>query len=222
MATATEPTADEAKAAKEAEKAAKDAERKAKAEQREAERQAKAKEREEAKAAKEKERAEAKAAAAKEKVDKAMAELPEDKRPTKGTGDGGTVTLGDVREAIKAWKAEERANKPKLAPLTLSQRRAMLVLADGPVVPKSGFNALPLDYLVSVGLAQKEEVLVDETYTETEGTGDEKKQVEKTRSVPKTQYSLTDDGVARVEKVNPKWKTWKPDTATATESTPAV
>lgn len=198
------PTADEAKAAKEAE-------RQAKAAEREAERERKAKEREEAKAAKEAERAEAKAKAQKEKVDKILSEIPEDKRPTKGTGDGGAVTLSDAREAVKAHKAAERANRPKLAPLTLSQRRAMLNLADGPIVPKSGFNALPLDYLVGVGLAQKEDVKVDETYTETEGTGDDKKTVEKTRKVTKTQYSLTDEGRARVEKVNPKWKTWKPE-----------
>jgi small-conductance mechanosensitive channel len=138
-----------------------------------------------------------------------------------------------AREADKAAKAEARANRPKKAAMTLSQRRALLKLGDGPITPHTAFNQLPLQHLVSVGLAQVEVVEVPEEYTEvvekteTKGEGDDAKEVtikvkeKKTRQVERNQYSLTDEGTARVGELNPKWKTWSAPKAgeSATEST---
>lgn len=124
-----------------------------------------------------------------------------------------------VRDAEKARKAEERANRPKKAPLTLSQRRALLKLGDGPQTPSTEFNKLPYEHLVSVGLAQTKTVKVDgPTIKETTGEGDDKKTVEKPGpKVDATQYSLTDTGKERVTEINPKWRDWKP-AATETAS----
>lgn len=117
-----------------------------------------------------------------------------------------------VRDAEKARKAEERKNRPKKAPLTLSQRRALLKLGDGPVTPTTDFNRLPYEHLVSVGLAETKTVKIDgPTVKETVGEGDDKKVVEKPGpKVDAVQYSLTDTGKARVGEINPKWKDWKP------------
>lgn len=205
--------------------AAKDAERKAAEEAKQAEREAKAKEREEAKAEKARLAAEAKAQRETEAITKILADLPEDKRPT---GDAlKDIDRAKARELVKAYKAEERANRPKKAPLTLSQRRAVLNLADAGkkgIVPKTGFNALPLDHLVGVGLAEKFDTQVEKVEQVKEGEGDDAKTVERKSKVDATGYRLTDAGKARAGEINPKWQTWKPD-APATESveeTPAA
>jgi hypothetical protein len=215
-----------------AEKAAKDQERAEAAKAKEAEKAEKAKAAEAAKAKKAEEAAAAKAAREQEKVAKLAAELPEEKRPQRGTGPDGAVTVGDVREAIKAHKAEERANKPKLAPLTLSQRRAVLKLKEGDQVPTTDFGRLPLDYLVSVGLAEKfdTERQVEKTKTvereeplpEPEGgfkdgaptTKTVKDKVTETVTEPAVGYRLTDAGKAR--EVNAKWRDWKPESRSDT------
>jgi hypothetical protein len=120
--------------------------------------------------------------------------------------------VGKVRDAEKERKAEERKNRPKKAPLTLSQRRALLKLGEAAQVPKTDFNALPFEHLVSVGLAQTKDVKVDgPVIKETTGEGDDKKVVEKPGpKVDAKQYSLTDTGKARVSEINPKWRDWKP------------
>lgn len=117
-----------------------------------------------------------------------------------------------AREAEKERKAEERKNRPKKSSLTLSQRRALLKMAQEPQVPRTDFNALPYKYLVEEGLAQAEQVQVDgPTIKETEGEGDDAKVVEKPGpKVEKTQYSLTDAGKERASDVNAKWLDWKP------------
>lgn len=154
--------------------------------------------------------------------------------------DTAKTAVKEAREADKKAKAEARASKPKKAPMTLSQRRALLKLADGPMAPHTAFGQLPLQHLVSVGLAQVETVEVPEEYdevvetTETQGEGEDAKSVvvktkqTKTRQVERNQYSLTEAGQARVTEINPKWKTWKaPSQATSngdaatTESTDA-
>lgn len=201
-------------------------------------------EREAARERKAEEKRQARIVAEDEKVEALLKENEIDRSAVKATGDEGRVTLKDAREAVKAKKAEERANRPKKASLTLSQRRAVLKLADGPIAPHTDFNQLPLKHLVSVGLAQTETVTVQEPYTETESkeveipeserkeggptTKTVKEKVEKLRDVERTQYSLTEDGVARAQELNPKWKTWKApsngataDDATATETAAA-
>lgn len=189
--------------------AAKDAERTAKAEAAQAERDRKAQEREAAKAEKARVAAETKAQRETEAITKILADLPEDKRPTDLDG----VDRAKARELVKAYKAEERANRPKKAPLTLSQRRAVLNLADAGktgIVPKTGFNALPLDHLVGVGLAETFETTKDVVTKVKEGEGDDEKTVERTDQVPATGYRLTDTGRERAGEINPKWKDWKP------------
>ncbi len=211
------------------EKAAKAAEAKAEA------KAAKKAAAEEAKAAKAKEQAEAKAAALKAKIETAATEGGVKLDDITGTGAEGAITLADVKKAVQARKAEERASRPKKAALTLSQRRAVLKLADGPITPANAFNATPLEYLKSVGLAQSETVSVDEPYTEKEDqeqpipeaerkeggptTKTVKVAVGKTRSVNRERYSLTDEGRKRAGELNPKWKTWKPE---GSESTTAA
>jgi hypothetical protein len=203
-------------------KAAKDAERKAAAE-------AKAKERAEAKAAKAAAAAEAKAARTAEQITKVVSSVEWD-------GDAPTFeTVAEAREAVKNRRAEIRASRPKKAPLTLSQRRALLRLGDGDVVAKTDFNALPLQHLVSVGLAESFTGTVDEVVKETvekevkipkaeqvEGgptTKTVKEKVESTRQVERPGFRLTDEGKARVKEINPKWLEWKP---AAKEEAPAA
>lgn len=206
------------------EKEAKDAQRAEAAKAKEAEKAEKAKAAEAAKAAKAEETAKAKAAREQEKVTKVLAELPEDKRPTE---DLDKLTLANARDLVKAHKAEERANKPKLPPLTLSQRRAVLKLKEGDQVPKTDFNAIPMKYLVSVGLAETFETTreVEKTKTvdreeplpEPEGgfkegaptTKTVKDKVTEKVSEPATGYRLTEAGKAR--EVNAKWRDWKPE-----------
>lgn len=130
-----------------------------------------------------------------------------------------------AREVDKVARAEERKNQPKKASMTLSQRRALLKLGDGPITPHTAFNQLPLQYLVSVGLAQVEVVKVPEEYqetveqTETVGEGDDAKEVTtkvketRTREIERNQYSLSEAGQARVGEINPKWKTWRSPSA---------
>jgi pyruvate/2-oxoglutarate dehydrogenase complex dihydrolipoamide acyltransferase (E2) component len=191
----------------------------------------------EAKAEKARIAAEKKAAREQERIAKTAAEGEIDLASVEGTGPDSAVTLDDVRKAVKVKRDAERAAKPKKAPMTLSQRRAILKLgeaeqADGSgVVAKTGFNELPLDYLVSVNLATKTPVQIDEPYTVKEpeeyfeGEGEDrvkrvrKVDVPKTRQVEKPEYRLTDAGRDRVKEINPKWLTWKPDNSTA--STPA-
>lgn len=202
-------------------KAQADAERAAKEAAKQAEREAKAKEREEAKAKAAEEKAAAKAAREREAVVKILQDGEID--PTTVADD---ISRADARELVKAKRAEERANRPKKAPLTLSQRRALLRLGEGEVVPKTAFNSLPLDHLVDVGLAEKFDAKRDDIVTETvenevaipkkeqvEGgptTKTVKEKVEKTVQVDATGYRLTDTGKERVSEINPKWLTWKP------------
>lgn len=218
----------EAKAKKEAEAKA---EKERKAKEREEEKAKKTAEREAAKAKKAEDAAKAKAEATQKKIETAAKDGGIELDSVTGSGPDGAITLADVKSAIQRKKAEERANRPKRAPLTLSQRRAVLKLADGPITPANAFNATPLDYLVSVGLAQSATVTVPEEYVETEdqeveipeadrkeggpATKTVKAKVTKTRDVNRQQYSLTDTGVGRAQELNPKWKTWKPDSAPA-------
>lgn len=176
----------------------------------------------EAKAQKAQEAAERKAKRAQERIEKAASEGGIDLASVTGTGDDGAVTLDDVKKAVSEKKAEERKNREKKAPMTLSQRRAILKLGNGPVVAKTGFNELPLDYLVSVGLATKDTTPIQEPYTVKEpeeyfeGEGDDrvkktrKVDVQKTRTVEKAEYRLTDKGAERVKEINPKWLDWRP------------
>jgi pyruvate/2-oxoglutarate dehydrogenase complex dihydrolipoamide acyltransferase (E2) component len=181
------------------------------------------------------EKRQAKITAEDEKIAALLRENEVDRSAVTGTGDAGRVTLKDAREFVKAKKAEERANRPKKAPLTLSQRRAVLKLADGPIAPHTDFNQLPLKHLVEVGLAQTETVTVQEPYVEVtnreveipkderkEGgptTRTEKVKEEKLRDVERSQYSLTELGIERAKELNPKWKTWKaPSTDSSTDA----
>lgn len=107
----------------------------------------------------------------------------------------------------KAKRAEERKNRPKKASLTLSQRRALLKLGEGPVEVVTAMNRQPLDYLVSVELAEVKED--ERTTSTTTGEGDEAKTVESKTTV--YAYSLTEKGTERVKEINPKWLTWKPE-----------
>lgn len=122
-------------------------------------------------------------------------------------------------EAAKAKRAEERANRPKKASLTLSQRRAVLKLAEGPLRPTTQMNRTPLDYLCSTDppLAQCEDVT--ETVTKTvkvdnpkKGEEGEPDKIDSTEEIEVTlkAYSLTDAGKERAGEINPKWRTWKP------------
>lgn len=225
-------SAADAKAAKAVEA---QAEKERKAKEREEAKIAKAAEREAAKVKKAEDAAKAKAEALQKKINDAATEGGIKLGDVTGTGTDGAVTLADVKKAVQTKRAEERAARPKKAPLTLSQRRAVLKLADGPITPANAFNATPLDYLKSVGLATTETVSVPEEYTETEEqeveipeaerkeggptTKTVKAKVTKTREVNREQYSLTDLGVERARELNPKWKTWKPDApATAGET----
>jgi pyruvate/2-oxoglutarate dehydrogenase complex dihydrolipoamide acyltransferase (E2) component len=214
MATATEEKSQEQVDAEKAEAAAaKKAEKERKAKEKAEADAARKAEREQEKARKAQEKAEAKAKADREKVEALAKENELDLSTVKGTGEGDTVTLRDVRDAVKAKKAEERANRPKKAPLTLSQRRAVLKLASGALRPTTDMNRTPLEYLVSVGLAKVEEVLQDvevDVPNPKAGEDGEPKTVKETKSQSVREYSLTDEGVARAKEINPKWETWKP------------
>lgn len=141
-----------------------------------------------------------------------------------------------AREREKTAKAEQRASKPKKAGLTLSQRRALLRLADGPLTPHTEFNQLPLQHLVRVGLAQIEEVEVPVERTTKVNVEEEIPEAERveggpttrtvkqtqttTEQVQRNQYSLTELGIERAQEINPKWKSWKaPSGATTTPAT---
>jgi hypothetical protein len=219
----------------EAAKAAKEAERQAAAEAKEAERKRKEEERAAAKAEKDREKAEAKAKRETERKEKLLKDAGLDPKDYDLSPDG--LAVGDVQELAKKKRAEDRANRPKKAPLTLSQRRAMLVLAEAGetgVVPKTGFNALPLDYLVGVELAETFKTTRTEKYQETvenevaipkkeqeEGgptTKTVKEKVDKEREVDATGYRLTEKGRERAGEVNPKWKTWKPDASASADA----
>ena len=152
-----------------------------------------------------------------ERVTQLTAAVDQAKAGVKEARESVAAAKKEAAEAEKKRKAEERANRPKKAPMTLSQRRAVLKLAESPLRPTTQMNRTPLDYLVSVGLAQVSEVeqevertrkidnpkageegepaKIDETYTETVSIGE---------------YSLTDEGRTRAGEINPKWKTWKP------------
>lgn len=177
-------------------------------------------------------RVEAKAAKEQERIQAEATKAAIDLASLVGTGTDGAITLADVRQAAKAKRAEERAARPRKAPMTLSQRRAIVKLhEDGPQVAKTDFNTLPFDYLVKVGLAAREDVTIQEEYIAKEEQDVEVPEAErveggpttkkvkvtitKTRDVVKPQYSLTDAGKARAPEINRKWKTWKPDSAVA-------
>lgn len=233
--------ADTAKPSAEEVKAQKDAEREAKAKEAQAQKEAKAKEAAEAKARKAQEASEAKLKRQAEQVAKILSEGGVEKGSShfpKPADKGTPITVAQARDAVKALKAEERANRPKKASLTLSQRRAMLNLAEAGesgVVPKTGFNALPLQHLVDVGLAESFETKTTKPKVETvekeveipeaerkEGgptTRTVKEKVESTETVKATGFRLTESGMARSGEINPKWKNWKP-TAAPVEATP--
>lgn len=152
--------------------------------------------------------AEADAKAADATVDAAQATVAEAEQAVASAKEGVTT----ARAEEKRIKAEERANRPKKAPLTLSQRRALLNLGDAGkkgIVPKTAFNALPLEHLVSVGLAEKFES-TREVEVKVKGEGD-KPDTTKTEKQPADGYRLTDGGRERVKEINPKWKDWKPE-----------
>lgn len=193
-----------------------------------AERERKAAEKAEQKRVADEQRAQAKAAREQEKIQKEASDAGIDLASITGTGPDSAVLLKDVRDAVKAKRKAEREAQPKKAPMTLSQRRAIVKLADdGPQVARTGFNELPYDYLVSVDLATRNDVTVAQPYTEKEEQDVEipaaerveggpttkkvKVDVEKTRDVVRPQYELTDKGRERAEGVNRKWKTWKPE-----------
>jgi pyruvate/2-oxoglutarate dehydrogenase complex dihydrolipoamide acyltransferase (E2) component len=218
--TVTEDTATkeaEKQAAKEKAAADKAAAKEAKAKERAEAKEKAAKEREEAKARKQAEQAEAKAKAAQEKIEAAAKDGEIDLSTVKGTGDDGAVTLKDVREAIKTKRAEERANRPKKAALTLSQRRAVLKLAETPLRPTTDMNRTPLEYLKSVGLADSRDVEASVSKTvkvdnPKAGEEGEPAKIDQTTEelVTVQEYFLTEQGATRAGEINPKWKTWKP------------
>lgn len=207
-------------------KAKADEERAAKAAAREEEKKRKAEEREAAKAAKAAEAEAAKQAKTAEQIAKLVGEV-------EWEGDAPTFeTVAEAREAVKTRKAEIRAAKPKKAPLTLSQRRAMLRLAEAGkagIVPKTDFNALPFIHLVGVGLAEEFDGTVEVTVKKTvekeveipkaereEGgptTKTVKEKVDETETREAKGYRLNDAGVERAGEINPKWKDWKPEGA---------
>lgn len=130
-----------------------------------------------------------------------------------------------AREAEKAAKAEERKNRPKKAPLTLSQRRALLKLGDAGakgIVPKSDFNALPLQHLVNVELAETKSVKVDGPPVTVKGEGDKPDTTKPGPKVDATAYVLSAKGKERVKDINPKWLDWKPEGSTPVEAAQPV
>jgi hypothetical protein len=159
------------------------------------------------KAAKDQERAEAAKAKEAEKAEKAKA-----------------------AEAAKAKKAEEAA----AAKAAREQEKVAKLAAELPEEkrPQRGIGRLPLDYLVSVGLAEKfdTERQVEKTKTvereeplpEPEGgfkdgaptTKTVKDKVTETVTEPAVGYRLTDAGKAR--EVNAKWRDWKPESRSET------
>jgi hypothetical protein len=83
-------------------------------------------------------------------------------------------------EAVAPVVEVKPARKAKL---TLSQRRALVVLGDeGVVVRKSDFNALPYRYLVDQALAVETDELT---------------------------FELTETGVERAREINPAYRDWK-------------
>jgi hypothetical protein len=147
------------------------------------------------------------------------------------------LDVAAAKEREAAAKAEERANKPKKAPLTLSQRRALLKLGDGPQTPSTGFNALPYEHLVNVGLATVETVPVEIPKTrkveqEEEIPESERKEngpttrkikvdEEYTETIERKQFTLNELGTERVTEINPKWKTWRAPSQASADATPA-
>lgn len=128
-----------------------------------------------------------------------------------------------ARDAEKARKAEERANRPKKAPLTLSQRRALLKLGDAGakgIVPKTDFNALPYQHLVGVELAETKTVKVDGPEIVVKGEGDKPDTTKPGPKVEATAYVLSATGKERVKEINPKWLDWKPDATPAADAEP--
>lgn len=128
----------------------------------------------EKKAEQERKRAEAKA---KKDAEKAEAKAAREKAAAEKKA---------AKEAEKAKRAEERANRPKVVALTLSQRRHILRLAKAGakgVWAKGQQGVKPYEYFVQHGLA------------ESQGTDEEKG----------TKYRITDAGKARAKKVNPKY-----------------
>lgn len=143
-----------------------------------------------------------------EAVTKLVALEAEAKAAVKSARDAASKAKKDQVEQAKA----ERANRPRKAPLTLSQRRAVLNLSNGAVRPRNAMNQTPLDYLVGVGLAQVE--VVDEPretpVTTKAEDGTETVEVQKS-TVQVREYTLTDAGRERAGEVNPKWLGWKPE-----------
>jgi hypothetical protein len=88
-----------------------------------------------------------------------------------------------ANEASKDAPVEDEAPKTttRKAPLTLSQRRALVRLQASPQNPTSAFRALPFDYLTEVGLAKR---LADGTFV------------------------LTHAGTQRASEINPLYVRW--------------
>lgn len=131
----------------------------------------------EQKAAADKAKAEAKAKAAADK----KAAAAKAKADAKAKKDAERAEKKAADEAAKKARAEERANRPKKVPLTLSQRKCILALAKKAATPTTAANAKPLDYFVANGLATKS------------GSGD------------KVKYTITAAGKERAKEVNPKY-----------------
>lgn len=107
------------------------------------------------------------------------------------------------RDSIRA----KRNTGPRRPQLTMSQRKAMLKLLDGPVSVVTVFNAMPLDRLVELGYATCEAGDVTEQRPSKDGGT-----VDVTR--PGWTYELTDAGREIAVDVNPKWLDHKTPKAT--------
>jgi hypothetical protein len=105
-------------------------------------------------------------------------------------------------------KTDEAKPKKEAKPgLTLSQRRALLKLLDGAQQPATQFKALPYEKFVDVGYADR--VILDEN-------GDDV-----TNDAGIGVYTLTPQGRARAESINPGYRVWAAgETVAGDESRP--
>lgn len=104
------------------------------------------------------------------------------------------------RENIKS----KREAQPKAPSLTMSQRRAMLKLLDGPVSVTTVFNAMPLDRLVDIGYAT---VVAGDVTEQRPARHGREGMDDVTR--PGWTYTLTDVGRDAAKEINPKWRDFR-------------
>jgi hypothetical protein len=139
-------------------------------------------------------------------VEAAVRERLSGQRATAGVDDAAQRTEGSDEPEAKPVK---KAAKPGL---TLSQRRALLRLLDGGddgCQPATPFKALPYEYTVEVGYADR--VVLDEN-------GDDV-----TNDAGVGVYTLTDAGRARAETINPSYRDWSAgETVVNDESRPTA